>query len=342
VTLSEAACRAATPTRCQAHTRLYQGGRLVEEGFDVERVSDHLEDPSKVLWLDLLQPSEADMAVLVEELGLHPLAIEDALHPHQRPKLDRYHDHLFLAAYAAHVPPAADCQVALVEIAAFITPHALVTVRKSPDARLDAMLARWDAGGQIAAAGVPFLVHGLVDSLVDGYETVLRDLDDRSGAIEDALFGDDAVPGSGDVQRQTFELRTAVSHLRRVVVPMRDVVLALRRRDSELYDEQVEPYLRDVDDHLQRVLDGVDAVRELLATVLDTTLAVQGQRLNQTIFQLTAYAAILAATTAITGFFGQNVPFPGFGHTAGFVGSLALLLLSAGGLYVYFKHKRWL
>jgi magnesium transporter len=334
-------CRAPSPTRCEAHTRLYQGGRLLEEGFDVARVSDHLEDPTKVLWLDLLMPSEQDMAVLVDELGLHPLAIEDALHEHQRPKLDRYRDHMFLAAYATHLPEGEDCVVALVEVAAFITPRALVTVRKSPKATLEPMLARWDAGGAIAASGVPFLVHGLVDALVDGYELVLRDLDDRGSALEDDLFGEDA-GGGRSVQRQSYRLRTAVSHLRRVVVPMRDVVGTLRRRDSGLWDEQVEPYVRDVDDHLHRVLDGIETLRELLATVLDTTLAVQGQRLNETIFQLTAYAAILAATTAITGFFGQNVPFPGFGHASGFVASVVLLVLSAGGLYVYFKHKRWL
>lgn len=332
---------ATSPTRCEAHTRLYQDGRLVAEGFDVERVSDHLEDATKVLWLDLLQPTVDDVAVLIDELGLHPLAIEDALHEHQRPKLDRYQDHLFLAAYAAHLPQAEGCELALVEIAAFITPRALVTVRKSPDARLDPMLSRWDAGADIASSGVPFLVHGLVDTLVDGYETVLRQLDDKGDDIEDALFADE-VDRSRDVQRQSFELRTAVSRLRRVVVPMREVVGTLRRRESGLWDEQVEPYVRDVEDHLQRVLDGVDQLRELLATVLDTTLAVQGQRLNETIFRLTAYAAVLAVTTAITGFYGQNVPFPGFGHASGFVSSLTLLVVSAGGMIAYFKAKGWL
>ncbi len=120
---------APSPTRCEAHTRLYRDGALVSEGFDVARVSDHLEDPAHVVWLDLLQPTEADMSVLVDELGLHALAIEDALHAHQRPKLDRYPDHLFLAAYGARIE-AGDLVTS--EIAAFLTPRALVTVRKDP------------------------------------------------------------------------------------------------------------------------------------------------------------------------------------------------------------------
>ena len=96
--LREEAARAPGGTRCEAHTRAWRDGVLVEQGFDVAHLSDYLGDPSCVVWLDLLQPDEADMTVLVDELGLHPLAIEDALHAHQRPKLDRYADHLFLAA----------------------------------------------------------------------------------------------------------------------------------------------------------------------------------------------------------------------------------------------------
>jgi magnesium transporter len=123
---------------------------------------------------------------------------------------------------------------------------------------------------------------------------------------------------------------------------MREVVATMRRRDLGLVDDRMEPYLRDVDDHVVRVLDSVDALREQLATALDTLLAMQGQKLNQTVFRLTAWAAILAATTAITGYFGQNIPYPGIGHESGFWGSTGLLVVSVAGLYVYFKRKGWL
>jgi magnesium transporter len=328
---------APTPTRCVAHTRLYRDGRLVESGFDVEQVSDHLADGDSVVWLDLLQPDENDMAVLVAELGLHPLAIEDALHAHQRPKLDRYEDHLFLAAYGVRLEAG---ELRAGEVAAFITRRALVTVRKSGDIALEPVLARWDASPELAAAGVPFLVHGLVDVLVDGYETVLRELDDAGEDLEDSLFDDRS--RDQDLQRQSYAIRTALSRLRRVALPMRDVVGGLRRHDNGFAGRDVEPYFRDVDDHLQRVLEGVETLRDLLSTVLETTLAVQGQRLNQTIFRLTAYAAVLAVTTAITGYYGQNIPYPGLGERSGFLSSTALLVLSVGGLLVYFKRKGWL
>jgi magnesium transporter len=330
-------CTATTPTRCRAHTRLYRDGVLVDEGFDVAAISDHLADPSTVVWLDLLQPDEADMAVLVEEFGLHPLAIEDALHAHQRPKLDRYADHEFLAAYDVRLE---HDEVRSSEVAAFLTDRALVTVRKDPSVDLRPVLRRWDASPELAVAGVSFLVHGLVDVLVDGYTAVARALDDDGDALEGDLFADDVA--QRDLQRRTFALRSCVAALRRVVAPTRDVVLQLGRRDHLIADDRTAPYFRDVEDHLLRVQATLEELRELLATVLDTTLAVQGQRLNETIFKLTAYAAILAVTTAVTGFFGQNIPYPGIEERSGFVASTVVLVASVVGLYVYFKRKGWL
>lgn len=332
----EQAALAPSPTDCVAHTRAYKAGKLVDQGFDVERISDVLAQRGTVVWLDLLQPNEADLAVLVEELGLHELAVEDALHPSQRPKLDRYTDHLFLAAYAVLIE---DGEVETAEVAAFLTPRALVTVRKDPRVDLAPVLARWDAAPQLATSGVAYLAHGLVDVLVDGYVAATQELDDRSEAIEQELF---AGPAAGEIQRQTFEMRSSVTRLRGVVLPMREVVATMHRPDVGVVDEQMEPYLRDVDDHVQRVIGAIDGIREQLATVLDTTIALQGQRLNQTIFKLTAYAAILAVTTAITGFFGQNVPFPGSQETSGFIASVTILVGSVVGLVVYFKRRGWL
>ena len=331
------AAAARTPTRCAAHTRLYRDGVLVEEGFDVASISDHLADERSVVWLDLLQPDEADMAVLVDELGLHPLAIEDALHAHQRPKLDRYSDHEFLSAYAVRREQG---RVVTAEVAAFLTRRALVTVRKDADIDLAPVLRRWDASPELAASGVAYLVHGLVDVLVDGYTDLAQDLDDEGDALEGALFSDDA--SQLDLQRRTFALRSSIAELRRVVLPTREVVGRLRRRESPYSDERTEPYFRDVEDHLLRVQATLDELRELLATVLDTTLALQGQRLNETLFKLTAYAAILAVTTAITGFFGQNIPYPGIEERSGFLASTVLLVGAVIGLYVYFKRKGWL
>ncbi len=330
---------APTPTACQAHTRAWRDGELVAEGFAVDLISDRLAEPGTVVWLDLLQPTEADMAVLTEEFGLHPLAIEDALHEHQRGKLDHYRDHDFLAAYAVRVQAGAESLLETGELAAFFTPRALITVRKSALVDLAPLLRRWDENAALAASGVAYLAHGLLDHLVDGHAAAVARLDDEAEDLEDLLCDEAA---DSDLQRRAFALRKDLTRLRRAVVPMREVLATMARPGSGLVDEQMAPYLRDVDDHVQRAVEGIDGLRDVLGTILDTQLTLASNRLNATLFRLTAYAAILAATTAITGFFGQNVPYPGSQEVSGFVGSTVLLVAAVVGLVVFFKRKGWL
>ncbi len=334
-----AACRAVSGTTCPAHTRAYRDGTLVAEGFDVGEVSDHLAVEGTVVWLDLLEPSSADLDVLVEELDLHPLAVEDAINLRQRPKLDRYDDHLFLAAYAAQLDQQTS-ELTVLEIGAFITPRALVTVRTSDQIPLEPLLTRWDDNRALAGSGVAYLLHGLLDLLVDGHFEAVQLLDDQLDDIEQGLF--DERPRSRQVQRQSFELRKSLVQLRRVVLPMREVLNSLLRRDLGVVDAPMAPYYQDVYDHVLRASEWMESLRDLVSTILETNITLQGNRLNEVMRGLTAWAAILAVTTAITGFYGQNVPYPGFGTHAGFAVSLVLLLGSTGGLYVYFKRRHWI
>src|SRR6201993_5056426 len=182
-----------SPTRCPARTRLYRGGTLELEGFPVADISDHLADESVTVWLDLLDPDQDDLGVVSEEFGLHPLAVEDALHPSQRPKLDRYPSHLFLTAYATRLD-AGTGELATSELAAFITRQALITVRKDDGLDIGAVLERWDASPDLARFGVGYLLYGLLDYIVDGQFEAVQSLDDSVDEIEDRLF--DNVPQS--------------------------------------------------------------------------------------------------------------------------------------------------
>jgi len=333
------ACRAESPTDCEAHTRLYRDGALAEEGFPVERISDLLDEPDTVVWLDLLQPSREDLAVVTEELGLHPLAIDDAINEHQRAKLDHYEDHLFLSAYVARIDEAT-AELAVSEIAAFITPRALVTVRKSPELDLHPLVERWDSTRDNATSGVGYLLHGLLDLLVDGHFEAVQLLDEQIETLEDSLF--DERPRSRELQRRSFEMRKSLVLLRRVVLPMREVVNTLLRRDVGVVNEQMMPYFQDVYDHVLRATEWTESLRDLVSTILETNLTLQGNRLNEVMRKLTAWAAILAVSTAVTGFYGQNVPYPGFGKTSGFYASVTVLVGLSAGLYVGFKKRGWL
>src|SRR5579859_5553736 len=228
-----------TPTKCQARTRLYRHGRLELEGFPVVDISDHLTEQDALIWLDLRDPDRSDLAVLSEEFGLHPLAVEDAVHEHQRPKLDRYQSHLFLTAYGARLD-ADTCELVTSELAAFVMPRALITVRKDDGLDIGGVVDRWDAGSDLAKFGVGYLLHGLLDYIVDGHFEAVQRLDDSVELLEDDLFAD--VPQSLDVQRRSFELRKSLVLLRRVVIPMREVVNALMRRDLHVVIEDLMPY----------------------------------------------------------------------------------------------------
>ena len=158
--------------------------------------------------------------------------------------------------------------------------------------------------------------------------------------IEDRLFDD--VPHNMEVQRRSFQLRKSLVLLRRVVNPMREVVNTLMRRDLHIVGDDLEPYYQDVDDHVLRAAEWTDSLRDLVTSILETNLTIQGNRLNVITKKVTGWAAIIAVPTLITGYFGMNVPYPGFSEKAGFAASLAAIVLAALVLYLVFKRKDWL
>ncbi len=298
-----------TPTVCTARTRLYRNGLLEAEGFPMAQVSDHLGAEGVTVWLDLEGPDVEDLAVLTEEFGLHPLAVEDAVQKHERPKLDRYPDHLFLSAYAVHLDET-NAELVTSEIAAFITPTALITVRKDDGFSVDGLVKRWDDSPDLAVHGVAYLLYGLLDDIVDGHFAAVQSLDEQIEQLQDQSFAE-AGPGI-EVQRRSFVLRKSLVVLRRVVLPMREVINSLMRRDIHLLDEEITHYFQDVYDHVLRATEWTESLRDLVTTILETRLTIQGNRLNDIMKKLTGWAAIIAIPTAITGFNGQSVPYPGF------------------------------
>jgi magnesium transporter len=321
------------------NTRLYRDGVLEAKDFPASQISDYLEEPGTVVWLDLCEPDQKDLQVISEEFGLHPLAIEDATQPHERPKLDRYQDHYSLTAYAVGLD-AATGRLSTSELAAFVTPRALITVRKDARFDIDGMVARWDGSADLAVHGVGFLLWGLLDFVVDGHFTTVQQLDEAIEGLEDLLF--DERPKSAEVQRRSFELRKSLVVLRRLVLPMREVVNSLLRRDLGLVDQAMAPYFQDVYDHVLRATEWTESLRDLVSTILETNITIQGNRLNATTKKVTGWAAIIAVPTAVTGYYGMNVPYPGFGQHSGVVTSTVLLVGLSTGLYVLFRRLDWL
>jgi magnesium transporter len=334
------------PTECASNrigirpprTRAWRDGMLVAEGFPVQQVSDHI-DAGDLVWLDLCAPDASDLHVIAEELNLHDLAIEDAVSRHQRAKLDRYPEYLFLNAYDVELDSNTGT-LATSELSAFVARSALVTVRDDPRFDVDSLVARWDDTTDLAGNGVSYLLHGLLDLLVDRHFEAVQSLDDGIEDLEDMLF--DELPKGPEVQRRSFELRKSLVTLRRVVLPMREVVNTLLRRDLHVVPDAMGPYFQDVYDNVLRAAEWTESLRDLVTTILETNLTIQGNRLNLIMKKLTGWAAIIAVPTAVTGFYGMNVPYPGFGREWGFAVSVVILLGTAGLLYWGFKKRDWL
>ncbi|WP_344680114.1 magnesium transporter CorA family protein [Saccharopolyspora taberi] len=322
-----------------ARTRLYRNGVLESEDFPVADISDYLADPDTTVWLDFCGPTAEDLAAISEELGLHALAVEDALSECQRAKIDCYDSHSFLTAYAVRMAEGSS-RLERSEVAAFITKQALVTVRKDEHFDIDAVVARWESAADSAKSGVAFLLHGLLDYIVDGHFDAAQVLDERIEELEDLVFDDQ--PDHPSLQRRSLDLRKSLVHLRRVVVPMREVVSTVMRHDMGLVDEPMHPYYQDVYDHVLRASEWTESLRDLITTIRETQLNLQGYRLNTIMKKVTSWAAIIAVPTAVTGFYGQNVPYPGFQEVWGFWASAAAIVVLSVGLYVLFRRRDWL
>ena len=323
----------------QVRTRAYRDGVVVDEDFAIDDVSEHLEDDHTLVWVDFLQPSADDLGPLTGELGLHALAIEDALEPHQRPKIDRYPSHLFLACHAVRFD-AERRRLHKTEIDAFVGPRWLVTVRADDAFAMDQVVKRWDGDPDLTARGVGVLVHALLDEVVDGYFEVVEDIDAYYEDASDRVFSDH--PLRPDQQRAWFEMRRTLSQFRRVVLPLREALSGMLRHQYDLLNPDVLPYWQDLYDHAVVVSETTDGLRDLASSLVDANLALRDYRQNQVMKTVSSWAAIVAAPTLVTGYFGMNVPFPGSGETSGVIWSTIVIVTISVSLYVLFRRRDWL
>jgi magnesium transporter len=320
-------------------TRAYRKGAIDAEGFPITDVAEHLADADTVVWVDLCAPDHDDLRRLAEELGLHELAVEDALDEHQRPKLDHYGTHKFLVTRVVDI----DVERGALdesELDAFIGDRWLITVRKDARFPIDRVTKRWDRTSDLAKFGVPYLVYGLLDVVVDGYFDTVQGFDDFYDEVSERIFSEHPVEPSK--QRHWFEMRRALVRFHRVVVPMREAVSSLMRRESGAIPDELYPYFQDVYDHTLRVSESTDALRDLVGTIVETNLSLRDYRQNQIMKKVTSWAAIIAVPTLVTGFYGMNVPYPGSAHDWGVYAASALILVTSGLLYVLFRTRDWL
>jgi magnesium transporter len=330
-------------------TRLWRDGRLAAEDFPIEDVSDHLEEEDALVWVDLCRPDHDLLLKLADELTLDAHAVEDAVAHSERPKATRHATHTFVTVYATELQVGGDpglgpldSRLQINRVSAFVLPRGMVTVHSSTSLDMDQVVERWEDDADLLKLGSGALLHGLLDVVVDGHFETVQLMDDAIESLEDGLFDDKAV--TREIQQRTYRVRKELVEMRRVILPMREVVNAVQRHRSEGngHGSELDGWYSDLYDHVLRASEWTESLRDMVTTVFETNLSLQDARLNTVMKKLTGWAAIIAVPTAVTGWFGQNIPYPGFGRYSGLYASAAVIVVMAGTLYIVFKRRGWL
>jgi magnesium transporter len=296
--------------------------------------------PDVLVWVDMVDGNPAEMRRIAEQFSLHPLAIEDALEPAQRPKLESYQDHSFLVAYA-YTGSLGD----LSEVDVFVGHDWIVTVRNRNEAgeAWDPTRVRSRFDRQLPVElSVGFLLYAVLDDIVDTTFDAIEHLDDHLSDIEAEIFSS-TVDDEDVVQQRLLATRRELLRFRSRILPAKDVLLSLARHEVAWLDGRTGPYFADALDHVVRTVDLIDLERELLSNAVDAHLAMVSNRMNQVMKRMTAGGSILLGAALIAGIYGMNFDtMPethwGFGYPFAILSMLALTL----GLTMYFKKQRYL
>ena len=302
---------------------------------DIARVKQ-LSQSSSFFWLDLLDPTSAELVEVGNLLGLHPLAIEDSEHFDQRPKLEEYEDFFFAVFFGA--APEGDSD-RLVEVHIFFARHFMVTVRRDESAELDLLHRR----PQTAALDGPLLLHSVLDHLVDSFLPVLDDIDDDLERIEAKIFRRELARSDAEIHA----VRSRLTHLSRIVHRQRDAMIRSTSDAMALsgLDVQAGPYFRDVTDHLMRMCEVIDSYRDRTGSITEIYLAAVANRQNVVMKQFTVIAGIFLPLTFLVGVFGQNFLWMVEhvnGGLAFAIFGIALPIVITIGLLFWFWRRGWL
>jgi magnesium transporter len=314
---------------------VYRNGERVREASLTE---DGLSlKPGEFVWIGLYDPDEAELRTLQKRFDLHPLAVEDALAAHQIPKVEVYGSELFVVARTAEL---IDEEIVYGETHIFLGPRHVVTVRHGSARAHSALRAQLEASPTLLKHGTDYVLHAVLDFVVDGYLPIVEEIEEDVIEIEQRTL--DAFLSRPEIQR-LFQLRRELIRFRRVLGPMEEVAGRLEHVDLPCIDPEVRPYFRDVADHVRRVASRVDGLREVLSSVFEVSNLLEQQRQGAITRKLASWAAILAVPTAIAGIYGMNFQFmPELHWRYGYGIVLGVIAAICGLLFVWFKRAKWL
>jgi len=317
--------------------RLYHDGKLVRDIGPEEAIPEECAD-GDFFWLGLYEPTRDELAGIARRFGLHPLAVDDALKANQLPKVEVYGDQLFVIARTANLD---GDTIQPGETAFFLGPHFFVSVRHGSARTHTEVRARLETLPAKLAHGPDYVLHAVLDFIVDGYFPVIDAIEDRLLGVEESVMD---TPLDADEIRHLYAQRHEVIRFQRLAGMMKEVAGRLAADDDlPNIDQAVRPFFRDVFDHVQRAEFRLTGLRDIAASVIETNGMLEQQRQGVITRQLAAWAAILAVPTAIAGIYGMNFKFiPELDWPLGYPFALGLIFGVSGVLFYRFKSIGWL
>ena len=304
---------------------------------DADAIGGFCLNESKIVWMDVSDPTSLDFDSLARQFGFHPLSIEDCRHQHQRPKVEEFPGYYFIVLYEAVLNDLGRLQLG--ELGIFLGKNYLVTVHSESIRAIETAERLWRSWTDLAERGTGLLAYLLIDAIVDDYLPLLDTVSDRMDSLEDRIFAD----FQDESLEEIFRIKKELLLLRRAVTPLRDVFNTLLRREQPIFSRETHTYFQDVFDHLIRVADTIDTLRDMVGSMMDAYLSISGNRMNLVMKRLTSIATILMSVTLVAGIYGMNFDYmPELKWRYGYVGALLSMLVVGLAIYSHFRRIKWL
>ena len=316
------------------------GQQKISEGFTVDQLPELLQDSEAVIWVDMESPTEADERVLLDVFNFHPLTVEDCRENRHYPKIEEFPGYIYFIVHGVRADTSPD-RFNTIELDGFLGPNYVITYHHDFFRSIANVKQLLRTSPIACRRGPAFLLHQIIDQVVDYYSPVLDDFDTRIDELEHEIFN--LKQPNNLILAEIMDLKRSVLRLRRISTKQMDIILRMSRGEFHLIPDEMRPFYRDIYDHIVRVTDLAESYRDLIGGSLEAYLSVVSNRMNEIMKVLTVFSAIMLPLTFIAGVYGMNFDNMPELHTRyGYFGALIVMGVVALGMLIFFWRRGWL
>jgi magnesium transporter len=317
-----------------------EGAERVEEGIALAQLPELLKDEKAVIWVDMSEPASEDEDVLLNIFNFHPLTVEDCRENRHYPKIEEFPGYVYFIVHGVRADTSSD-RFNTIELDGFLGPNYVITYHHDEFRSINSVKQLIRTSPSVCRRGSGYLLHQILDRIVDYYSPVLDDFDNRIDELEAKIF--EGRSSNNEMLSDIMNIKRSVLRLRRISVKQLDVLLRISRGEFDLIPQALLPFYRDIYDHLVRVTDLAESYRDLITGLLDAHLSVVSNRLNEVMKVLTIFSAIMMPLTFIVGVYGMNFDFmPELRSRYGYFVVWGVMISVALGMLIFFRKRGWL